>query len=85
MTFIFSPRQHEVQRGNVVLVEGSDQPHMVARYDYRRGVQVAPYTGPINSRRRQRRVAGTGVARPVEWDARWIQLADVTHVATGRR
>lgn len=78
---------NEVQRGNVVLVEDTgDVPQMVVCYSYRRGVQVAPYTGAINSRRRQRVAVARGAApAPPEWGARWVKLADLTHVAAARR
>lgn len=72
-------------RGMVVLVEGTRDPQIVTRFNWKRGAQVAKYTGPINSRNRQRQQAAKGTAPdPPEWHARWVPANTITHVAVRR-
>jgi hypothetical protein len=88
MQLNFIPIAHrEPSRGNVVLVKDTgDVPQMVTRYSWKRGVQVAPYEGAINSRNRQRSQVRAGTnPEPPEWRARWVKLNDVTHIATSGR
>jgi hypothetical protein len=91
MTFTFStdPRTtSRAQRGSVVrLKDHGDKPMMVVRADWKRGVQVRPYEGAINSRHKQQAEARRGTAQdPPEWGAKWVPASDVVAVAvSGRR
>jgi hypothetical protein len=77
--------QHDFSRGMVVLIKGEKKAQMITRFAWKRGAQVAPHTGPINSRNRQAKEKLKGTApNPPEWYAKWVPASDITHVAVRR-